>query len=403
MMLLPLYLLQGYVLLAVGYLLFPLIGALLTLFFPPAPLPPGACRRNFAILIPAHNEEQVLGKLLDSIRAQDYPTNCYTVFVVADNCQDRTMEVAQAHGAQALVRQTDGPSTKSQALRFLWTHLDPTPFDAVVILDADNLVSAKFLQAIDTEMEARARVVQGMRRAKNPFETKASRMDYLTEAVSHRIGGAGRRYFGLSSTIAGSGVAYQTSVFSQLLNQTPDTLVEDCAWQLQLMMQGIPIRWSPEAVVFDEKTNNLKALTVQRTRWLSGKYRLIPSYFPRFLKALLQGKPQGLAGIMYLLTIPPRSLFLILSLGFALLALLGCPGMMPAEIWLGVVALWGVYLIVGLKLEEAPLQAYTAVLFLPVLIGRVLWASLLALRPRVTWIPTAHHCNSSISQMDQDD
>src|SRR5690242_16080598 len=51
---------------------------------------------RFAILIPAHNEETVLGDLLESLRSLDYPHDSYSVHVVADNCTDSTAVLARA-------------------------------------------------------------------------------------------------------------------------------------------------------------------------------------------------------------------------------------------------------------------------------------------------------------------
>src|SRR5690349_15169009 len=53
---------------------------------------------NFAILIPAHNEEAILHNLLKSLSALTYPKDQYTVYVVADNCSDRTAEIVRASG-----------------------------------------------------------------------------------------------------------------------------------------------------------------------------------------------------------------------------------------------------------------------------------------------------------------
>ncbi|MGE5708354.1 MAG: glycosyltransferase family 2 protein, partial [Bacteroidota bacterium] len=279
-------LLQGYVLLVLAYLFFPLLGAFLE-GVSPLPTPKtGQRERSFAILIPAHNEERVLPKLLESIQAQRYE-RC-EVFVVADNCTDHTFEIAREAGVRAFERKTEEPSTKSQALRFLFATADDLrKCDAVVILDADNLLKSGFLEAVDDEMAQGYRVVQGLRKPKNPFSSRSSTLDYLSEAVSHRVGSAGRRRLGLTGTISGSGIAYERALFERLLEETKDTLVEDCEWQLRLMLELIPVRFAPQAVILDEKTDNFHDLTVQRTRWISGKYRLIPRYLPLFLRSLL--------------------------------------------------------------------------------------------------------------------
>jgi len=51
-------------------------------------------RKRFAVLVPAHNEERVVGPLVDSLMAQKYPRQLFDVHVIADNCTDHTREVA---------------------------------------------------------------------------------------------------------------------------------------------------------------------------------------------------------------------------------------------------------------------------------------------------------------------
>ncbi|HEY9764968.1 MAG TPA: glycosyltransferase family 2 protein [Chroococcales cyanobacterium] len=385
-----LFLLQSYVLFALLYLFFPLIGAFRARVRCHPPLPPGKGKNCFAVLIPAHDEEIVLPRLLESLEKQLYPF--FEIFVVADNCRDKTAKVtkmAKNRKARVFERFTKGPSTKSQALRYLWGKIpDKERFDVVLVLDADNLLPPDFLAAVDEEMGTGAKVVQGMRRPKNPFVSPSSSLDYLSEAISLRIGGEGRREMGLSGTITGSGVAYERRIFEDLLEKSSDSLVEDCEWQLILMLKGEKISFSPRAMVWDEKTDNFRDLTVQRTRWIGGKYRLIPKYFPRFLRAFLAGRWDGLDGMLYLLSIPPRSLFLALSLCFSALALFSVDGIWP--IWPPFFLLWPAYFLAGMLMERASLRAYAAILFLPAWVFRILWASLLAFRPRTVWVPTVH-------------
>ena len=59
-----------------------------SLFCKPKAFPEGKPNR-FAVLISARNEEKVIGYLLDSIAAQDYPKELFDVYVVADNCTGR--------------------------------------------------------------------------------------------------------------------------------------------------------------------------------------------------------------------------------------------------------------------------------------------------------------------------
>src|SRR5205814_4374084 len=76
-----------------AYLMFLTLAAALARKSPPVA---GPGQRRFAILVPAHNEEVVIGRLLRSLAAVDYQR--FDVCVVADNCDDATAEIARGHG-----------------------------------------------------------------------------------------------------------------------------------------------------------------------------------------------------------------------------------------------------------------------------------------------------------------
>ena len=63
-----------------------------------------APKNKFALMIPAHNEEMVLGDLLENLKILKYPKELYDIYVIADNCTDSTAEVAHRHGAYVLER-----------------------------------------------------------------------------------------------------------------------------------------------------------------------------------------------------------------------------------------------------------------------------------------------------------
>ena len=68
--------------------------------------PDAARQHSYACIIAAHNEEAVIGDLIDSILRQDYPQELLHIFVVADNCSDRTAEIARSRGVHVLARQS---------------------------------------------------------------------------------------------------------------------------------------------------------------------------------------------------------------------------------------------------------------------------------------------------------
>ena len=82
------------------------------------PAPPAGAHR-FAVLIAARNEQEVIGNLIDSIKAQDYPEKLIKIFVVADNCTDATARVARSRGAAVFERRDPERRGKGYALDYL--------------------------------------------------------------------------------------------------------------------------------------------------------------------------------------------------------------------------------------------------------------------------------------------
>ncbi len=394
---------QALLLFNLAYLLFVTAGALLAQRFPrrvsrfhdPRP-------QRMAILIPAHDEEKVLGPLIDSLLAQHYPEHFRTCFVVADNCRDGTAAVARAHGAEVFERQASGASSKGQALAWLWRQLAGRHdrFDAVVLLDADNLADPGFLAALDAQLGRGAAVVQGVRRSKNPDHSPASALDSLAEALNHQVVAAGRHFWGLSGLLSGSGVAFRRDVFDRLVGRT-STHVEDCEWQLQLMREGTEIRWAPEAVIYDEKISDFSDMASQRTRWLQGKFGLVASQFVPLLWSAMRRKGRSLDALCYVLAILPRSVLLVGLLSAGILGFLWPQGFLPWPVWAIALSGFVAYIVAGLMLERANGRMISALLYSPFFIRHLLVASLRALgRRKVHWVPTRHDVATSISDLE---
>ena len=99
---------------------------------------------NFAILIAARNEENTIGNLLESLALLDYPKDKYKVYVIPNNCNDNTKDVAIKHGANIIDCNID-VKTKADVLRLAFKELRNENIDAYVIFDADNVVNKNFL------------------------------------------------------------------------------------------------------------------------------------------------------------------------------------------------------------------------------------------------------------------
>lgn len=106
---------------------------------------------TLTVLVPAHNEEKAISETLASLFRQS--TRPDRVVVVADNCTDRTAELARAAGVE--VFETVGNThKKAGALNQALHHILPTQGenDLVMVMDADTSLDAGFLESVVRRM-----------------------------------------------------------------------------------------------------------------------------------------------------------------------------------------------------------------------------------------------------------
>lgn len=244
--------------------------------------------KTFAILVPAHNEQMVIGPLVDNLLDFDYPKELYDVFVIADNCTDSTAQTAQNHGAKVYERFDTSRRGKGFALEWFFNILYhfPQKYDAVVIFDADNLVDPLFLRHMNNRLCEGSRIVQGYIDAKNPLDTWVTGAFAMSFWVSNRMLQLARYNLGFSNYLGGTGMAISLDVL-KTIGWGATSLTEDLEFSLKALLKGYKTTWAHEAVVYDEKPLTFKQAWNQRKRWALGHVELFRTYSLAFIKKAL--------------------------------------------------------------------------------------------------------------------
>lgn len=241
--------------------------------------------RKFALIVAAHNEEVVIGNVVDSLNELDYPESLYDIFVVADNCTDSTSQIASAHGANVLERFDENKKGKGYALEWMFDKLFrmEQKYDAVAIFDADNLVSKNFLKAINSKMHHGYRVVQGYLDIKNPYDSWITGSYSISFWSSNRMFQLAKSNLGLSSQIGGTGFCIDIGLLKKL-GWGATCLTEDLEFSCKLVLHGEKVGWAHDAVIYDEKPLTLKQSWKQRKRWQQGFADVSSKYFFKLLR-----------------------------------------------------------------------------------------------------------------------
>src|SRR6266699_3978744 len=226
---------------------------------------------TFAILIPAHNEQDILGTLLDSLAGLDYPRDQYTVHVVADNCTDSTANVARATGWVHVHERFDKIKRgKGYALNWLMQELEENQliYDAYVILDADSVVVPTFLQSMARELARGAQAMQACNTVLNLSDSPSTALRFVALTLVNHVRPLGRNGLGASSNLSGNGMCLSRPLLLRYPWQAY-SLSEDYQYYLTLVRHGERVLYLPEAIVRSEMPSTFAQMRTQDIRWES--------------------------------------------------------------------------------------------------------------------------------------
>jgi cellulose synthase/poly-beta-1,6-N-acetylglucosamine synthase-like glycosyltransferase len=347
---------------------------------------------RFVIMVPAHNEERLLPRLLDNLNRLDYPQHLYTVHVVADNCTDRTAELARAGGAVVHERFNEALRGKGYALEWLlqaiWQRAEQ--HDAVLILDSDSIVSKNFLRVMDTRLARGERVIQGYYAVLDPEGAWSAGLRAVALTVLHYLRPLGRMVLGGSTGLKGNGMVFAADILRR--HRWSASLTEDIEYHMELILSGERAYFAPDAVVWAEMPDSLDAAQSQNERWEKGRMEMVQRFVPQLLRESVQQRKFVLFDAAVEQIIPPFSV-LVGAGGACLLAALALRSRQGIALATAIILGQAVYVFTGLALARAPWSLYRALLFTPGFVAWKLWLYVrlvLGIKPR-SWVRTTRN------------
>ncbi len=351
---------------------------------------------KFFLVIPAHDEAALIADTVNAVRSTLAESALpFSIWVVADNCSDNTAELAAGAGAQVLRRADPSRTGKGYALAFFFEHLfampDVNEDDAVVVIDADTLVSPQLLRAFAQRLGGGWDWLQGVSGIANRQASWRTRLMSCAFALINGTWLMGQDALGHSVSLRGNGMCFTVRGLRKAPWQAFG-LAEDIEYSWTLRLEGKRVRFVPDAKVFSEIAfTNPNAVRMQRQRWESGRKSVRYKFTQRVLQADSLGLGEKILCLLelYMPTLTKLASFVAIAAALSWATISpNQPGfLILGTTHLAIIAILISYLLSPYWLELLPWQYALYLLYSPMY---MLWkVDLLFRKPPTVWIRTA--------------
>jgi len=235
---------------------------------------------TFSIIVPAKNEEKVLGRLLNSLLKLNYPLEKKDIVVVEDGSTDKTAKICAEYAAQyphqIRLVQKSVSNGKPSALNCA---LDHVKGEIVAVFDADNVLEHDvLLRAAEHFEDSSITAVQGRPCSINAHENMLTRLISYEEAVRYETYIRGKDTLNMFVPLTGSCYFIRRKVLEEVKGWDGEALSEDMEMAAKLTEGSHNIRYAPNVRSWQENPTNLTQLFRQRTRWFRGSMEVSVKY-----------------------------------------------------------------------------------------------------------------------------
>ena len=375
--------------------------------------PCGKLRRKYAVMICARNEENVIGNLVDSLKFQDYPAELLDIYVLANNCDDFTAQVAASHGAEVFIRNDKTRVGKGFALNYLYAKIilkKGNEYDGFFIFDADNLLPADYVSKMNASFKGGNSVLTGIRNSKNFGDNWITAGYSIGWLFQTGLLNEGRKVLGIPCFVNGTGFLIGADVLRQSGGWNWFTLTEDCEFTVNCALNGVEIGICHDAEFYDEQPSSFIVSWKQRLRWTKGKYQMFKKYGFSVFKKIFSNRPHIFLDAFC--NVVPSSLLILLSavisvielviISPSLIAFASSVGMILIKSYVSMLFLG--FLTVALwwrKIRATSLQKILLTLFYPIHLALYIPITFVAAFKRVEWTPIKHDVSISIKELSE--
>ena len=227
-----------------------------------------------SILIPARNEEHVIGRLLKRLTELTYPREKLQVIVIDDASSDSTGQIAEEYSRQfpfiEVLHRTkaEGGRGKTAAMN---TAFPRSKGEIILCFDADYYPQRNLVNKLTKPFEdPHVGAVQGRVVVLNEPENMVTRLIALERIGGYRVDQEARDILGLIAQFGGTVGGLRRNLLETLGGWDENILAEDTDLTFRVYIAGYKVRYVGDAECYEEAVNNWRSYWSQRYRWARG-------------------------------------------------------------------------------------------------------------------------------------
>ena len=243
-----------------------------------------------SILIPAYNEEKVIGKTIEAMMKLVYPKDKLQILVINDGSTDKTKEIIQSYSKQDSrvelldIPKGEGGKGKSRTLNI---GRRAAKGEVIAIYDADNTPDENSLRYLVAQLLLHKELGAVI----GKFRTVNKNKNFLTKFINietlsfQSMLQAGRWQMHNISTLPGTNFVMWTWLIEKLNGWDEEALTEDSELSIRIYEEGYKIKFIPYAITYEQEPESWKVWIKQRMRWVRGNNYVIAKFFkdiPKF-------------------------------------------------------------------------------------------------------------------------
>lgn len=299
-------------------------------------------KHRFAVIIPAHKDDEYIQKAVFSILKQEYPIDCYDIYVVSEQMSEQTNSFLSEQPITLMQANFHGKGTKMKAVKAAIKHLPEGLYDMVLIMNADNTVEPNFLEMMNDAYSSGSNAIQA-HRIRLERSNNSSMLNAISDEINNCIYRSGHVNLGLSSSLNGSGMAFDFDWIKGIIDQVNDN-DDEKAFEALLLRDRIYVDYLDKAIVYATRKENRRKFYTQRRNWIIAHYHSLFTNLHRLPGAILSGNFDYADRILNWITFP-RTLLLIV------IAVMGCVS--SWSYWLDGIKWWMLVLVLLLAMAFA--------------------------------------------------